>query len=322
MIKPSVFILFAMLSAFNKSTGAERSTGSLDVDLRSQNDRSSVIFIGDLQRTGFWERVLLREQNDNERQAVIQAVSSENPAFLVILGDLVSTGGKKSAWDYFDACTQPLRQRRIPLIAVPGNHDYFGGTKNAMDHFCSHFPRLEGPTWTSARLKGLAFILLNSNYDRMSQVEIDSQEIWYSRMLDEFQNDSTISIIVVGCHHPPFTNSTIVSESKDVQSRFVPAFVNTPKAKLFISGHCHSYERFIEYGKTFVVSGGAGGPRQKVIVNPKKQRHPDLYDGPAIRPFYYCKMLMEKDRIVVQMIKLDESSSTWSVGDTISIQFN
>jgi hypothetical protein len=127
-------------------------------------------------------------------------------------------------------------------------------------------------------------------------------------------------MIVVACHDPPFTNSTIVPESKDVQVRFVPEFMATPKAKLFISGHCHSYERFMVKGKMFVVSGGAGGPRQKVIVNRKRHRHLDIYDDKRIRPFHYCRMVIEKNRVIVQMIKFDDASKQWSTGDEFPIQ--
>jgi Icc-related predicted phosphoesterase len=293
-------------------------TDSFDSGLSLCNNRSSVIFMGDPQRTGFGERLLLREQNDAAQQAVMNAVAEEIPAFAVILGDLVSAGGKKNAWNYFDSCTLPLRRNHIPIIAIPGNHDYFGGKKKAMRNFSSHFPLLEGRTWTSACFKSVAFILLNSNFKEMTPAALDSQNSWYTRKLDDFQMDSSIAVIIVGCHHSPFTNSAIVSENKDVQTRFVPAFIHTPKAKLFISGHCHSYERFNEYGKIFVVSGGAGGPRQNLITNQTKRRL-DLFAGPSIRPFHYCKISLGKDQLHVQMIQLDDSLKLWSLGEEFII---
>ncbi len=318
---PQLFLTMALLAISGPyAVSPQDSPGRGQI---SRNDKPSIIFIGDLQRTGWGERLVLREQNDRQRQAVVNGIAAENPAFLLMLGDIVSSGGSTSAWKYFDACTRPLREQRIPLLAVPGNHDYFGCNPKAMDHFTFHFPLMEGRTWTSVRMQGLGVILLNSNFSQMSSAMIDSQEIWYGRKLHEFQIDSTVSIIVVGCHHSPFTNSTVVPESKEVRTRFVSAFADTQKAKLFISGHCHSYERFMEYGKTFVVSGGAGGPRQKVIVDTTKQRRRDLFEKGLehphpIRPFHYCKLLIEKDRLVVQMVKLDESLK-WSVGDTFSI---
>jgi hypothetical protein len=301
-------------------TNAEYRPDIFAIDSNSIGAQSAIIFMGDMQRTNFWERnVFFREQNDTERQLVINAVATENPALLLILGDCVSSGGNKNAWDYFDECAKPLRRRNIPMIAIPGNHEYFCGKEKGITNFLAHFPRLEGKTWTSVRFLYLGIILLNSNVTKMSSAALDSQEIWYKRTIDAFQNDSSISLIIVGCHASPFTNSTIVSESNDVRTRFLPIFFATPKAKLFISGHCHSYERFIENNKTFLVSGGAGGPRQKVITNPKKQRRHDCFQGPAIRPFHYCKLLMEKDRLRVQMIKLDDLSGHWSIGEEFSI---
>ena len=301
-------------------TNAENIPNVFAIDSNSIGAQFTVIFMGDLQRTNFWERnFLFREQNDTERQLVVNAVARENPALLLILGDLVSSGGNKNAWNYFEECTTPLRRQNIPIIAIPGNHEYNCGEKKGIANFLAHFPRLEGKTWTSVRLSYLGIILLNSNFTKMPAATLDSQEIWYKHTIDAFQNDSSISIIIVGCHASPFTNSTIVSESKDVQTRFLPIFFTTPKAKLFISGHCHSYERFVENDKTFVVSGGAGGPRQKVITNPKKKRRHDCFQGPAIRPFHYCKLLMEKDRLRVQMIKLDGLSGHWSIGEEFSI---
>jgi Icc-related predicted phosphoesterase len=263
--------------------------------------------------------MLLREQNDAQRRKVFLAVAKQQPKLLIILGDLVSAGGAFSAWNYFDACIQPVRDRHIPIVAIPGNHEYMHGKEKGVANFISHFPNMNGRTWTQARCGDIAFVLLNSNFHEMARADIDTQGAWYARTLDSLQNDSSISSIVVGCHHPPFTNSTIVSENKDVQTRFVPLFARTPKAKLFISGHCHSYERFSEYGKTFVVSGGAGGPKQKVIIDPAKQRRRDLYIGPAVRPFHFCTITREKSRLRVRMFKLDEALKSWSLGDDFSL---
>jgi Icc-related predicted phosphoesterase len=308
---------------FAKRTIADNMPHGSAIDSTSIGVQSTIIFLGDIQRTNFWERNLLfREQNDTERQLVVNTVAKENPALLLILGDLVSCGGNKNAWNYFDECTKPLRQQNIPMIAIPGNHEYFCGKKKGITNFLAHFPQLEGKTWTSVKLSYLGIILFNSNFSRMSAEMLDSQKIWYERTIDTLQNDSSISMIIVGCHASPFTNSTIVSESDEVQTRFLPKFFSTPKAKLFISGHCHSYERFIENGKTFVVSGGAGGPRQKVITNPTKQRRHDYFQGPPIRPFHYCKIEMGKDFVRVQMVKLDDLSGHWSIGEEFSLQRN
>jgi predicted MPP superfamily phosphohydrolase len=129
-----------------------------------------------MQRTSFWERALLREQNDDERQEVINAVAKEDPAFLLILGDLVSVGGSKKAWKIFDSVTSPLRKSAIPMVAIVGNHEYFGERKNGLKHFLSRFRFPEERTWMSICFKGLAFILLNSNLNKMTLAETESQD--------------------------------------------------------------------------------------------------------------------------------------------------
>jgi hypothetical protein len=83
---------------------------------------------------------------------------------------------------------------------------------------------------------------------------------------------------------------------------------------LFITGHCHSYERFAKEGKEYIVSGGGGGPSQKVLLG-NKRRHQDQYNGGAIREFHYCKIVLEQGRLRVQMVKLNEGLKSWSVGD-------
>jgi hypothetical protein len=115
------------------------------------------------------------------------------------------------------------------------------------------------------------------------------------------------------------TNSTIVSGSDAVRRYFVEPFLKTPKAQLFFSGHCHSYERFVEHGKTFIVTGGGGGARQKVITDSTRQHYRDYFRGPDIRPFHFCRVTIEETALRVRMVCLDSTLKHWSVADEFTI---
>jgi len=79
-----------------------------------------------------------------------------------------------------------------------------------------------------------------------------------------------------------------VTEDEDhVKRAFVPALLRSRKALGYLSGHVHSYERFMRGGKTFVVSGGGGGPRAPLDLGPTRRHHDDLYAGPALREFHF-----------------------------------
>ena len=275
------------------------------------------ILVGDTQRTSIWELKIGREQNDSARQLVLNRIAEENPAFLVILGDLVFQGDDSQHWERFDEVAREIRQKNIPVFPLFGNHEYFGIHKKAFDHFFGRFPHLNRQFWYVERFNSVAIVLLDSNFKKISQDLINKQNVWYRSKLNEYENDDAIKTVIVCCHHAPLTNSRVVSDDLKVQEYFVEPFKRSPKAKLFITGHCHSYERFVEDGKEYIVSGGGGGPRQKLRLG-DKQRHKDQYNGCpgcAIREFHFCKIVLEQGHLRVQMVKLNEGLSSWSVGD-------
>jgi hypothetical protein len=71
----------------------------------------ALILVGDTQKTLFLERLLLREQNDAAREAVMREIAAENPKLVVVLGDIVASGGNEDAWRYFDQFTEPVRKK-------------------------------------------------------------------------------------------------------------------------------------------------------------------------------------------------------------------
>ena len=72
-------------------------------DLTGRDTDSSFVLASDTQRTTFWERVIFREQNDAAREGLFKEVARENPAFVVILGDIVDQGDDNREWRAFDA---------------------------------------------------------------------------------------------------------------------------------------------------------------------------------------------------------------------------
>lgn len=277
------------------------------------------ILVGDTQRTSLLELPIGREQNDSARQLVLDTIGEENPAFLVILGDLVYQGDSKQHWARFDDFAAAIRQKSIPVFPLFGNHEYFGINKKAFDHFFARFLHLNRQLWYDVHFNSVAIIFLNSNFRNMKQDLVNKQNEWYRARLNAYQNDDSIKTVIVCCHHAPFTNSTVVSDNAKVQEYFVEPFKSTPKAKLFFTGHCHSYERFIKGGRQYIVSGGGGGPRHKLLLG-NKRRHQDVYSGGAVREFHFCKIALEQGQLRVQMVKLNEELKSWSVGDEFVIE--
>ncbi len=312
-----IFFLVLVSGCSANSLVASRYEGNTSL----RKDGSSIILVGDTQRTSIWETLLLREQNDEAREAVVHKIAGENPGALVILGDLVSDGSNEEEWHRFDEFLSPVRQMQIPVYPVLGNHDYFGNNQKALDNFFSRFPHLQQRSWSALVFQSVGIILLNSNFDELTDAQRQEQTDWYRKTLEQFQRNDSIRAVIVTCHHPPFTNSKIVSDNTGVQEYFVKPYIQTPKAKVFFTGHCHSYEHFRKEGKNFVVSGGGGGPRQAVESDSSKQHHQDLFNGKEIRDFHYCKVTIEGDRLRIQMIRVDKSLTGWSTGDEFTIEY-
>ena len=286
---------------------------------RGGDTASSFIVVGDVQIRGFWEMLLFRENNRAAVKALFQKIAGESPAFLLILGDLTYSGGSKSKWEDFDALARPVHDAGIPVYPLPGNHEYFGDEDVFLEEYFSRFPITHGSLWYSVRWKDVGMITLNSNFDKLESKQVVEQGKWYLSEMERMQRDSGIAVIVVSCHHPPYTNSTIVHDDRSVQETFVPAYLATPKAKLFLTGHCHSYEHFRIDGKDFVVSGG-GGPRQNLEAPPPNSVKQDLFHGGSRRDHHFCRVSRPGDVLRVEMIGMNDESGGWSVEDEVHVR--
>jgi 3',5'-cyclic AMP phosphodiesterase CpdA len=280
---------------------------SYDVRLAEGATGPFIIF-GDSRKTlaaEFW-----RKRYDRERLLVIEAIAAEKPAFVLNTGDLVGHGSDPDDWRSFHEENRPIFSRKIPYYAGLGNHEYYGDNERALANYFSFFPHLEGRKWYEIRFPPVLVVVLDSNFGDLLPGEAARQDEWLSRRLAAAEADPAIRHVLVTCHHPPYTNSAVHGDDRDVQERFVRRL--TPKVKAFISGHVHSYERFVRDGVQFVVSGGGGAPLTP--VNVEKPGYRDEFRGPAYRRFHYLRFRADGGRLTCDVLML-ESDGSWKRAD-------
>lgn len=267
----------------------------------------SFTVVGDLQSTSFVE--FWRETNDSERRQILPQIANADPSFVVMVGDLVSWGGSAASWREFDERSEGLRKRHIPVVAVPGNHDYWGG--NALGLYFAHFPELRGQHWYERRFGPLGLIFLDSNAEPLGEREWNAQRAWYESALDSFDADDGVAGVLVFLHHAPFTNSTVVGDDPHVIASFVPSFLKKQKTIAMFTGHAHGYERFEKQGKAFVVTGGGGGPRGTLLCGHERRHEDDLFHGPRVRDFNFVELGLEPQGLHASVLGLPKGGHTF-----------
>ncbi len=253
------------------------------------SDSGPILVVGDIQPTSFVERVFLgREDSGDAPDKLLRAMADEDPRFVILLGDLVFDGESCRDWARADRLLAPLRETHAGFLLAPGNHDWQGRDSICEKQLRARFARLKEAPWGVTRVGDLAFVQLESNQDVLGdrwQVQVRFLE----EQLDALDRDPSVRGVFVITHHPPFTNSTVTSDETHVEEAFVGPFLASDKTLAFLSGHAHAYEHFEKDDKTFLVSGGGGGPRVTLLEG-DEARHTDLFDGPSPRPFHYLRL--------------------------------
>lgn len=278
--------------------------------------KNHFLLVGDTQKTSHWE--FWRERNDKERTLIIAEITRRDPAFVLHLGDLTTRGSSRKHWQDFDNLNRGMREKRIPYFPTLGNHEFYGDDEAAFHHYFGRFPHLEHRRWYSFTWNRIGILMVDSNFSKLTNEQIDEQSKWYLKELEKFENDERIDLVIAGCHEPPFTNSQVIRPNPKSKAYFADPFIRFRKASLFFSGHCHSYERFQVGGKFFVVSGGGGGPRHKLSIDPTKRKYPDLYPGPELRFFHFCELEKQNRSVSFRVIRLDENG-TFTTVDPLTI---
>ena len=285
----------------------------MDIDQR----RKEIIFVADTQAPIWVETLVLKNRgNVKATELILRNIIERKPECIFFLGDLVSLGYKISAWWLIDKFLEKIKQESIAAYAILGNHELMARYKTGERRFQQRFPE-HVRTGYYKIVDGVAVILLNSNFSRMSLAEQKRQDEWYHKVIPAFENNPDVKAIIVGTHHPPYSNSLLVGFSKEVQQRFVPAYVKCSKAALFLTGHSHAFEYFKSEEKDFLIIGGGGGLAHP--LSKKIGRFEDIADN--YKPFFhYLCVTRNENHLSVISQRLKDDFSSFEEGFVLNVK--
>ena len=293
----------------------------------------TIVVWGDIR---FTDPAQCDKSDPDVRQAVVQEIAAvdPHPDFAILTGDVVYHGHDSHDWEIFDKQTKPLRDAKIRLFPILGNHDVDGGTgrPDFSKHFADlkNYSQLEKDVWYSMSYGNSLFLMLDSQSDYRS----DSPEgIWLRGMLKGVPDDLDFLFIVL--HHPVVTHAsqglgrvpvcngrkmTIVAphgvEASEKKLKLVLEDFSQshPLTRLLVlSGHNHNYERYVDNHITYIVTGGGGATPYPVKRDPNDAYHDS---GPT---FHYCKIGFDDEGLVFDMFKLNSQDGTWKRSDTFRL---
>jgi hypothetical protein len=251
--------VFAHISIAQSGSDTRPFQKSVDRDAIPHNE---IDFISDTQQPMALEEVGLHpNHNIKATSLLLTDMLKQKPLAIYMLGDVVAVGSSNHKWSAIDRFIDTCRKNNIAVHALLGNHDIMWGRRKGEINFQHRFPDNVDTGYVSVT-DSIAVVLLNSNFKKLSAIEIDKQERWYISTLNSLNSNISVKTIIVSCHHAPYSNSRIVGSSTEVQHYFLPAFMQTAKCSLFITGHAHAFEHFKYSGKNFLVIGGGGGLNQ------------------------------------------------------------
>ena len=235
--------------------------------------------------------------NANNHQTVVNRIIEHTPDLVLNSGDLVDNGNVISQWDIFFDTAKDL-MKNVPDDPVLGNHER--NSQNYYDLF--YLPSgggKENEQWYSFDYGNAHFVTLDSN-NRYSADQLTWLENDLARVAGKVQ------WIFVAFHHPPYSSGSHGSEFSTM-SDWLNIFERYGVDMVF-NGHDHHYERSLNNGIWYIVTGGGGAPLRGVNLKPNPYQ---IYTESSL---HFCKLHVDGTELVFEMIRADGT-----VADTLTI---
>jgi len=229
---------------------------------------------------------------------VAACVNSLPVDFVIFLGDAVAHGRDDWRWDeeFFEPAAALFS--RLPVMAVPGNHD------ESAPLFSSFFGTDDGPSnwslrWNSALLLGLDG---GSEWGPKSE-----NRKWLERQLAR----NADAFLVVFDHYPPYSSTghgvtdaegqPVEPPMRTAREVIVPRMIQHGPG-ILVSGHAHCYERSeLSPALTLVTSGGGGGYLYEQTTDVTRNPFSTVFES----RHHYCVLTLESNACHLEARDLD-----------------
>jgi hypothetical protein len=265
-----------------------------------------VIAYGD---TRFTDPGNVTATNPLARAALIARIADERPDAIIISGDVPWHGGEKDDYARFRSETDAWRLRRLSVLPALGNHEFSQCLPEAcLENWWTAFPELRGKRWYAVEIaQNVRVIAL----DTVSQLTEGSEQLtWLKETVAGLPQ--AVEFVIVTLHHPPVA---------DIQTRlrldhnprpneialaeyWKQASASSHARFIVVAGHIHNYERFLEDGVAYLVSGGGGAVPYEV-----DRTSPDLYKGIDFPNYHYVRLTIAAGKLKGEMYRLDEPAA-------------
>jgi acid phosphatase type 7 len=266
--------------------------------------------------------------NPEARRALVARIASENPAAILIGGDLVYAGPDPEDYATYRSETAPWAQKKIPVFPALGNHEFQGCDAAAEDSPCLEnwwqaFEelKLRPYRWYSVAI-GPAILALVLDSDS-SLKPGSEQRTWLERQVTQADADPRIEFLLIVLHYPPVRDPIFPRGKDEAQvERYLSASVRAGTLRpgaVVIGSHVHNYERFNRGGIIYLVSGGGGAKPVPVL----RMSH-ELSRLKTRVNFHYLRFTLSGDQLTGTMVRFDADAhggDPWSEPDRFEITY-
>jgi hypothetical protein len=259
--------------------------------------------------------------NPLARRALVAKIAGEEPAAILIGGDLVYEGSNPEDYETYRSETAAWAQKKIPVFPALGNHEFLHCSEEDTDACLENWwqtfsPRPPRPyRWYSVTIGPTLLALL---LDSGSALRIGSpQRTWLEEQIKNA--DPRVLFILIVMHYPPVRDPFYPSakDEKEVE-RYLTARAGSLHARVVVVGsHVHNYERYRRHGVTYLVSGGGGA---KPV--PAMRMFGELSRLRTAVNYHYVRFTLQGARLTGTMVRFDaedRSGHRWSEPDHFEI---
>lgn len=231
--------------------------------------------------------------SSKHHEEIVNRVSTREPVFHLILGDMVDNGADDKLWEDFFRLEAPLLRRSV-LYPVLGDNDYAGGKGK----YAAYFPKLHRGYYRF-HWGGVHFFALHAWDTRGGQPGREfnrnsPQFKWFEEEMSRPEvRDAPFRVVFL--HDPVYICRGRASEA--LRGTWMPAFQKYRVDVVFASWHL--YERSRHKGTTYIISGGGGA---ELIWMNKNPAFPSQVDA---RQYHFCRVDVNANAMDIRAVSTD-----------------